>query len=142
MKDYIDKITGKINESKFLKRMKEIFESFHIKDSMDSQINSVIGSNIFDSFGNWTAGKIKKFLKKFGKKFKNEEKADNIITKIISGITRAICIFASMAFFALVIYAIIKLIPIVITSMAVTVAIYLISSIAIMVIGNALGVKN
>lgn len=144
MKKFIDIITGEIVTSKFFKKMRSIFGSLKMTatESADGQLNEANPNNPFDAIGEVVSGKIKKIIKKFGKKFKNEEKADSVIRKTVSCISKVACVAATVAFFALVAYVIVKILPTVITAIAILVAFYIISYITMAIIDNGLGTNK
>lgn len=144
MKKYIDTFMGKIITSKFFKKMKSIFGSLSVTatENLDGQLGDASPANPFDIIGAWTANKVKKIIKKFGKKFKNEEKAENTIQKIVGGILKAVCVVATVGFFALVAYVIVKILPTVICMTAILAAFYIIIYTVLAIVDNGLGTNK
>lgn len=145
MKNFIDTIAGEIVASKFFQKMKSIFGSLRttsVVNDVDGQLNNGDAGNPFDHAGDLASEKIKKVMKKFGKKFKNESKATSVISKTISGITKVACVAATVVFFALVAYIIIKIIPTMIAIVAMGTALYIVTNFIFAILERGLGTNK
>lgn len=137
-----------ISESKFVNAVKKFFVSLssnsHVQnatESANSYAKSASAPNPFDTFGHYIADKVKKIFKKFGKKFKNEAAATNTIAKIANVMLKVVCVAATLAFAALVIYTLIKLLPAIIMVCAAFTALYIGVNLTTAVLSRGMGIE-
>lgn len=140
-KETIKNITENIKNSKAAQSVKSAAESVKTERADEYIENNSTVYQKFDSFGMYVANKADKLLKKIGKKFRDSNAAKSTIAKIVSKITRILCILAAIAFAILVGYVLVRILPTIIMMTAFGFAMIFGIKFICWVMANAFGVE-